>query len=370
MRRAGFSAAFPMIMRKGRVVFLAMKNERFKLYDIPIAPGPWRVTGAPRQLTFGNESAFASNISSDGTAAVQMSRDSSDLYLVPLDARSGHARGVARQLTQDGRFKRVADAAGEARNAYFWTVDYGGLTQSLYALDLQSGQQTLLLSRLDYGAFIAVSRDGRQIAYTVPEGDVYSIRVADAGADPSTTRVVCKSCGVPRLFSPDGSFLLYSPEVQPNLGNRKWTVRLMELASGKDRPWLEHPTESVWAWADSFGDDGAWLAVSLFPPGSTRGSKLYLVPWREKPVPVVEWLEAPVSAQLWESSPLSNFLYFPRNSNMMGMRFDPKTRKFGEPFDTKAADWKPGGMWQIRGPGLVYARHETHGSVWLMKLPE
>jgi Tol biopolymer transport system component len=374
MRAEGFSAAPPTIMQNGRVVFMALKDEREKLYDIRISRGQWRVTGAPRQLTFGIENAFAFNASSDGTVAVEMGKESSDLYLVPLDARSGQAKGVTRRLTQDGRDKQVAFAAGEARNAYFWALDLSGskIAQSLYALDLESGQQTLLISRLDRGAFASVSRDGRQIAYSVPEGDSYSIRVGEAGADPSATRVVCKGCGVPRRFSPDGRFLLYSPERQPNLlvpTNRKWTVRLMELASGKDRPWLEHPTESVWA--DSVSDDGAWLAIRLVPPGSVHASKHYLVPWRDEPVPVAEWVEAPVSAERWEYSPSSGFLYSLRDSNFISVRFDAKTRTFGEPFDTKAANWKPGDhLWQIRGPGLVYSRQETHGSVWLMKLPE
>jgi len=287
--------------------------------------------------------------------------------------REAGARGVARRLTQDGRIKQVALAAGEARNVYFWELDLSGskITQSLYALDLeraQNAQKMLLISRLDTGAFVAVSRDGHQIAYSVPEGDSSSIWLVEASADPSTARVVCKSCGVPRLFSPDGRFLLYSPERQSKVGNQKWTVRLLELASGKHRPWLEHPTESVWA--DSFGDDGALLAVSVFPPGTTHESKHYLVPWRPEPVPAVEWLEAPVSSEQWEYSPSTNFLYFPRNSKMMGMRFDPKTRTFGEPFDAKAAEWKPDNSWQIRGPGLVYARQETHASVWLMRLPD
>jgi Tol biopolymer transport system component len=357
-------------MQNGRVAFEAVKDERFKLYDIRIAQGPWRVTGASRQLTFGSESAEARNISSEGTVAVEMSKDSSDLYLMPLDARSGQAKGVTRRLTQDGRYKLVAFAAGEARNAYFWAVDSSGskTTQSLYALDLKSGQQTLLISRLDYGALAAVSRDGRQVAYSVPEGDSYSIRLVETGADPSTARVVCKSCGAPRRFSPDGRFLLYSPEGPLGSSNRKLTVRLMELASGKDRPWLEHPTESVWAY--SFSDDGGWLAISLWPRGSTHPSKHYLVPWREEPVPVAEWVETPVSADRWEYSPSSGFLYSPRNSKMMGVRFDAKTRKFGALFDTNAADWKPGDVWQISGSGLVYIRRETRGSVWLMKLPE
>jgi hypothetical protein len=371
MRAAGFSAALPVSVQNDRVLFETVKDQRYKLCDIPIAPGSWRITSAPRQLTFGIENALARNVSSDGTVAVEMSKEANDLYLVPFDSRSGQAKGVTRRLTQDGRDKQVAFAAGEARNAYFWALYLSGskIAQSLYALDLESGQQTLLISGLDSGAFASVSRDGRQIAYTVQEGDSYSIQVGEAGADPSTTHVVCKGCGVPRRFSPDGRFLLYSPERKPNLSNRKWTVRLMELASGKDRPWLEHPTESVWA--ESFSDDGAWLAILLFPPGSAQLPKHYLVPWRNEPVPVAEWVEAPVSAQRWGYNPSSGFLYSPRNSKFMGVRFDAKTRTFGEPFDTKAAGWKPeDNSWQIRGPGLVYSQHETHGSVWLMKLPD
>ena len=88
-------------------------------------------------------------------------------------------------------------------------------------------------------------------------------------------------------------------------------------------------------------------------------------------MPVAEWVEAPVSAERWEYSPSSGFLYSLRDSNFISVRFDAKTRTFGEPFDTKAANWKPGDhLWQIRGPGLVYSRQVTHGSVWLMKLPE
>jgi len=117
--------------------------------------------------------------------------------------------------------------------------------------------------------------------------------------------------------------------------------------------------------------DGAWLAISLFPPGSAHLPKYYLVPWRDEPVPVAEWVEAPVSAQRWEYNPSSGFLYSPRDSKFMGVRFDAKTGTFGEPFDTKADGWKPGDIWQIRGPSLslVYTRNENHGSVWLMKLP-
>ena len=75
------------------------------------------------------------------------------------------------------------------------------------------------------------------------------------------------------------------------LGNR-----LLELPSGGDRPWLEHPTESVLA--DSFGEDGPWFDV-----GVGRPDNRFIVSWREEPVPVSEWLEAPTRSADWEPAP-------------------------------------------------------------------
>jgi hypothetical protein len=231
-------------------------------------------------LTFGTETEVAASVSSAGTAAVTVMKNSGDLYLVPLDSRSGQTTGVTRRLTQDGRLKYLAAVGGEPRNAYFFaSSSIGEGTRDCNALDLNSGAQALLVPKLDSTVGLAVSRDGRQIAYSVPEGDSYSIRVGDAGADPSTARQLCRSCGLVRRFSPDGRFLLYSPEVQPKPNGLKRTIRLREVASGNDRPWMEHPTESVTT--AGFDEDGARLAIAVYPAGSAQTSKAYLVPWRE-----------------------------------------------------------------------------------------
>jgi hypothetical protein len=150
------------------------------------------------------------------------------------------------------------------------------------------------------------------------------------------------------------------------------TVRLLEVASGKDRAWLEHPTDSVTAYF--FGGNGEWVAADVKPLGS-EVSKHYLVPWREEPVPVSEWIAVPPVSNDMRYWPAGNFYYFRRDSKLAGVRFDPKTRSFGQPVDVKfppgsATEWKPGDRWTNAGPGLVFTREEKHGAVWLMKLPE
>ena len=370
LRAAGLGASVPTLVLGNRILFSGWKGERWNVWQIGLPPGSWRVTRAPRQLTFATENVLVLGVSSAG-ATVSVVKSSADLYLLPLDSRSGQAAGATRRLTHDGRYKVMAHVGGEPRMAYFYTWDFSGpkLPRNVYALDLDSLAQTLV-TRNDGAPEVIVSRDGRQIAYSVPEGDSYSIRVGDAGADPGTARVVCKSCGLPRRFSPDGRFLLYSPEVQskPGPSTRKLTVRLLELASGGDRPWLEHPTESVLA--DSFGEDGAWFDV-----GVGRPDNRYIVPWREEPVPVSEWLEAPTRSADWEPAPSRNSFYIVQDRKLMGAQFDSKTRTFGQAFEVKfppgsAVQWKPDDPWLIRGPGLVFTRQEPHASVWLMKLPE
>ena len=370
LRAAGLGASVPTLVLGNRILFSGWKGERWNVWQIGLPPGSWRVTRAPRQLTFATENVLVLGVSSAG-ATVSVVKSSADLYLLPLDSRSGQAAGATRRLTHDGRYKVMAHVGGEPRMAYFYTWDFSGpkLPRNVYALDLDSLAQTLV-TRIDGAPEVIVSRDGRQIAYSVPQGDSYSIRVGDAGADPGTARVVCKSCGLPRRFSPDGRFLLYSPEVQskPGPSTRKLTVRLLELASGGDRPWLEHPTESVLA--DSFGEDGAWFDV-----GVGRPDNRYIVPWREEPVPVSEWLEAPTRSADWEPAPSRNSFYIVQDRKLMGAQFDSKTRTFGQAFEVKfppgsAVQWKPDDPWLIRGPGLVFTRQEPHASVWLMKLPE
>ena len=366
LRAAGLGASVPTAVLGNRILFSGWKGERWNVWQIGLTLGSWRVTGSPRQLTFATEDAGVSGVSSAG-ATVSVVKSSADLYLLPLDSIRGQAAGGTRRLTNDGRYKMMADVGGEPRMAYFYTWDFSGpkLPKTLYALDLGSFAQTLV-ARIDE---VVVSCDGRQIAYPVPEGDSYSIRVGDAGAD-AGARVVCKSCGLPRRFSPDGRFLLYSPQLQskPGATKPKLTVRLLELASGKDRLWLEHPTESVLA--DSFGANGAWFDIA-----AGRPDKRFIVPWREEPVPVSEWLASPTFSKDWKPSPSNDSFYFVQDRKLMGAQFDSKTRIFGQPFEVKfppgsAAEWQPDDPWVIRGPGLVFSRQEPHGSVWLMKLPE
>jgi hypothetical protein len=310
--------------------------------------------------------------------AVSVGSYLNDFYLIPLSTVTGQPTGVTRRLTQDGRTKSLWwYLAGDPGSAYFSVST--GTAQSAYALDLATWKQAFVAEGLRLSA---ISPDGRQVAYAVPEGDSYSIRVGDAGAALAEARVLCKACGGAEGFSPDGRFLFYNPEAKVMSkadSETKLTVRLLDVTSGKDRPWLEHPTDSVVV-GRTLGQDSRWLWIMLSPPGSPWSRRRFLVPWRgEEPVPQAEWIKTPLpegtaSFPPWRVSPTGNFFYLFEGSKLMAVRFDPKTASFGAPQEVKFAPGsevtlKADDDWSVRAPGLVFSRSEGGSSVWLMKLP-
>jgi hypothetical protein len=253
-----------------------------------------------------------------------------------------------------------------------------------YALDLDSGKQALVTDGLPLWVAInrllpplfAASPDGRQVAYSVSEGDSYSIHMGAAGAAAANAQVLCKACGKVQQFSPDGRFLFYQPEARVNPDSKgKLTVRLLEVASGEDKPWLQHPTDSV-AVGGTLGQDSTWVWLSSTAPGSLGPRGRYLVRWRQEPVPQSEWIKIPLpdaNPNAWRVSPTGSFYYF-EASKLMMVRFDPQKAKFSEPREVKfvpgsPVTFKPDDDWAVRGPGLAFSPQEYAGSVWLMKLP-
>jgi serine/threonine protein kinase len=373
---AGLAQGIPILMTGDRVLFLAGTAGRSNVWEMRLSPGSWRVQGAPHQLTFGTLNEIPRSISGTGIVALSVGSYLHDFFLIPLSTVTGQPTGVTRRLTQDGRAKSLWwYLAGDPGSVYFrvWT----DTAQSVYALDLATWKQTFVAEGLRLSA---ISPDGRQVAYSVPEGDLYSIRVGDAGASLAEARVLCKACGQPEGFSPDGRFLFYDAGARvKDDPKRKLTVRLLEVASGKDRPWLEHPTDSVFV-GRAFGRDSGWLWLVLSPPELPWSRRRYLVPWRgQEPVPQAEWIKIPLpegtaSVPPWRVSPTGNIFYRFEGSKLMAVRFDPKTGGFSEPYEVKfvpgsAVTLKPDDDWAVRGPGLVFSRSEGGSSVWLMKLP-
>jgi len=369
LRAAGFGITNGIITGN-RLLISGGRNGRVNVWQVRLNPGSWRVSGTPRQLTFGIENEDAMSVSTTGMVAIQSSKDFSDLYLLPIDWATGQASAPVRRQTQDGRDKHIWMIGGDTGTLYFRVPEWTGRAPGYagFALDLVTLRQRQLNRRIDLMADATVSPDGQRIAYSRPDGD---ISIGEPGLPPETARLVCANCGRAYRFSPDGKYLLINSA--PRLGfQRKVSTSLLELSSGRSTPWLGDENESVQA--DSFFG-GEWVVIRTQIPGEGTTVRYHVAPWRPTSIPRSEWADFPVRSANFRSSLTAPFIYCFQNSRLMVMRFDTQQRKFSEPFAVRIppgspAEVQPNTEWSVRGPGITFARRQSRGSVWLMKLPQ
>ncbi len=371
----------PMVMAGNRALFQPDQPET-GLWEVGVSPGKWRVQGNPRQLTSGTQEVEPYSATASGTLAVEVADAEADLFLLPLSFDTGQPTGAVRRLTHDQREKQMLDfVSGDPLNAYFELL----VTENRHAkwrwctINLSTGKQAVAFDGIPFEArYETISADGRQIAYSMPEGNSWSIRVAGANADLSQARVLCKECGIPYQFSPDGRFLLYAPGVQLNNDPKKnRAVHLLDVASGKDEPWIEDPSDSLRV-ARETGVSSGWVVLTA-QANSSGPKRAYLVPWKEKAVPRSEWIAMPLADEnsdvAWRASPQGDFFYGFEGTRLMAVRFDPKKRAFSEPHEVVVPTGSRTTLSQrdammVRAQGLVFSHEESlNPSVWLMKVP-
>jgi serine/threonine protein kinase len=101
LEKAGVKVGEAKALYHDRVIFSSSNH----IWEVPISRSSWKISGAPRQLTFGTEPESTSFIASSGSAAVGLSRTKSDVWFLPMDVAAGRITGAPRRITQDGRKK-------------------------------------------------------------------------------------------------------------------------------------------------------------------------------------------------------------------------------------------------------------------------
>lgn len=364
IQTAGLKLAALNAIHGDRVIF----SSKDHIWDVRLSRSSWKISGPPRQLTFGTDLEVASGVSSTGIASVHISRRKADAWLLPMDSALGTFTSAARRLTQDGRDKRFLKVLGKARSFLFWVQNHGTVANVLHNID--TGKEIVLPG---FPAQIIFSMDAGLAAISQHAGDAYSVtlRRIDSGKPAHMDRVLCKHCGSPSAFSPDSRFVFYDPNGRPN-STLHGAVHLLEVATGKSRPWLNVP--GLWAVDSSFGEHSEWVQAYV-----TRGDQSlgYLIPWREQAPPESEWVDVTrASSPDVRTTAGSNLFYEFHGKDLMALRFDPATRRLADrPF---RIDPPPGSQpaleptdpWDIGEAGIVFLHGNASGSVWLMKLPD
>jgi hypothetical protein len=373
LRRSGFEAVSPGVMVGSRAMFwgsFTMPN----VFDVPLANDTWKVSGPPRQLTFGSGRFDPTSASASGVAALERPVTSIDFYTIPVDATTGQAAGPTRRLTKHGLGTAVFDVGGDPALSYVvtWESSPSGFGARAQRLRLDTAEAAPLASAdaNRVGSWI-VSRDGRTIAHSRPEsGGGYSISLGQA--DAPSERVVCEKCGLAQAFSPDGKYLLLQPEAssRPNV-RKKTSIHLLDVTSGSRKAWLDDRADYLGV-RGLTGVAGEWVIVSAITPGAqSKQARTFLVPWGTESVPRSEWIE--VAGENLRFSPANNLAYFFEGVQLMAMRFDPKRKQMGAPFQVRLTPGsqpvlKPDDNWVVRGPGIVFSPTDIKSSIWLLTL--
>ena len=148
------------------------------------------------------------------------------------------------RLSPDGR--RLALTVGPSGHGDLWVYDLSG------------GSQPLKLTFQDHNTFPTWSSDGKRIAFiSIANSGVHMFSIPSDGSVLKPERLTTgDAVEVPAASSPDGAYLLC---------HRDDDLWLLELSSGKTRPWVQTPFAES---GGNFSPNGRWVAHASNQTGS------------------------------------------------------------------------------------------------------
>lgn len=267
------------------------------IWMVPISPKTWKVSSAPRRLTFGT-TLEAQPSPADGNQVAFSSLDENvNIWSLPIDANRPKPTGGLRRRTQDTVAQVQPAVSRDGRLLAFSSRRSGN--RAIWIKDLVNGKETAIANTPWPEFYPAFSPDASRLAYRSNEKQAHSIYVVSvAGGAPER---VCKDCAALGGWSSDGRRLLYFEEAPRRLS-------VLDLASGRRAALLDHGTYKLDE--ASFSPDDRWVCFNATTPGRSR---IFIAPVRSAGlVPETEWLA--ITDGRWDDkprwSPNGNILYF------------------------------------------------------------
>jgi Tol biopolymer transport system component len=260
----------------GSVVFATDDEGASNVWELRISTDSGRVAGEPRRLTFGT--AVERNPASASSDRVVFTRvlDNVDVWRLPLDGRTGEARGALERVTDDAARDMVMNVSADGRMLAFLSSRTG--RDELWLRDLATGRESQATHSNPRASHAARLRaDGAVIAATrgpAPDSGVDLLRAGGGPASP-----LCDNCE-PVDWSPDGQRLLI------RRGNPA-RLYIWEIASQRETELAAHPSWNLVQ--GRFSPDGRWVAFHTMNTPALR--QVYAVPtFTQEPVPPDGWI--------------------------------------------------------------------------------
>jgi Tol biopolymer transport system component/tRNA A-37 threonylcarbamoyl transferase component Bud32 len=368
IRIAGLDA---LSARGDYLLFSGVLGDSTNLWRVPVSPRTWQVSGAAERLTAG-AAEFSASLASGGRLAFFSGARAIRLWILPADASRGVARGRPEPLTGSGAHDTGCDISADGKTVAFRSNRSGSF--DIWLKDLRSGKELALTSTPAFESMPKISRDGLRVAYSLFENERRALYVLPAAG--GLPQRVCEDCGPPASWSPDGGSIVYVRMAQPHS-----EIHMLELATGRSRPLLQHPQLPLYG--GKFSPNGEWIAFK--GDLDQRRTVIFVAPVRGGVAASVEnWVEVSEGRD-WDDlprwSPAGSLLYFTSDRDgfrcIWARRLDPRTmRPQGESFAVQHLHEMQVSMNTLSlaefelgaAPGkLVFPMAELKGNIWLME---
>ncbi len=279
------------------------------------------MTGDPQRLTSGTGLEAYPSMTGDGRLLFADLMNSSDVWIVPVDADSTRAVGKPRRVTESVGPHYFASLSADGKLLAYSSVRYGH--PRAWIKNLESGAATAVRSGAANQHVSQLSSDGSLVVYTTggQNGAGFVVPVEGGASDQ-----FCDKCATAYDLSPDNKVVLYRK------GN---AIRAFNLVTRQDILFMQSAKYRIYQ--HKFSSDGKWVTFEAL-----RGSRsrLFVAALDGHGLPEAEDQWIPVTAEEgWSDkprwSPDGNAVYFISNRDgffcIWAQRVDKSKHPMGGP---------------------------------------
>lgn len=350
----------------GHIVFSARSGDQTNIWRVPVSARSWQVSGPAEQLTFGAGRQDHPSMAANGTLVFSALTHKSDVWSLPIDAVTAEPSGPVARLTA-GPVSSVGPFVSRAGDRLVFLSNRSG-NEDVWVRDLRTGREAALTSTRQGKTSAVFSPDGSKVAFGYSSPLAVFV-VPFAGGNPVE---LCSDCGQPRAWLPDGTGLLVQRISSPGE-----SLIVVLDPSGRETP-LVRSSESA-LFSPSVSPDGKWMALVVRTPPSDH--RVTVVPLRgASAAPRADWISVTepgswVDKPRW--SPRGNVLYYVSDRDgfvcIWSRRLDPATKKpTGEPMAVIHFHNARNSLGSVYGlelsvgeDKLVFNLDEGSGNIWL-----
>jgi Tol biopolymer transport system component len=371
LMRTEFPQVFPISQdwwKEGanRILFNALLGDAANLWEIPLSG-----TGEARRLTLGPGLHRHASWSGDGRRLIFAAEELNfEVWLQPLDAATGAARGPMNRLTDEITEELTPSISWDASKIAY--VSHGPDSWSLRIRDRSTSAEHTILSSPTWLYTARLSGDGSRILYTSASYDLLSIPSTGGAAEK-----LCDRCGTVMGTSTDGREILYEPAENED-------VLLYDSARRSTVKVAQRPGADLILSSSRFSRDGKWVAFHGLR-NATNSAQVWIAPTgRGFPAPQAEWIPVTDGSKLerdpaWSAD--GRFLYFISERDgyrcIWARALNPLTKQpIGEAFAVRHFHSARFSLRHMGSQGflaglsagegaLVFSMGELKGNVWL-----